>query len=57
MEHASKVTVNFDFMKPILIHENWMKVVLMGADYSKKGEGWIQWQKEGKLLISYALLS
>jgi len=57
LEHASKVTVNFDFMKPIVMNENWMKVALMDADYSKKGEGWIQWQKEGRLLISYALLS
>jgi hypothetical protein len=57
LEHASKVTVNFDFMQPILVNENWMKVALMDRDYSKKGEGWIQWKKDERLLISYALLS
>lgn len=55
--HASSVTIDFDFMKPILITESWAKVALLDTNYAKKGEGWIQWKKEGQLLISYSLLS
>ncbi|MEM1259364.1 MAG: hypothetical protein AAGH81_12595, partial [Bacteroidota bacterium] len=57
LENAAMVTIDFDFMKPILINESWAKVVLLDSDQTKKGEGWIQWKKDGQLLISYSLLS
>ena len=44
--HASLVTIDFDFMKPMLITESWAKVALLDANYNKKGEGWIQWRKK-----------
>ncbi|MEO0572360.1 MAG: hypothetical protein AAF039_11700 [Bacteroidota bacterium] len=57
LQNASMVNVSFDFMRPILINENWAKVTLLDSDQTKKGEGWIQWKKDDRLLISYSLLS
>ncbi len=57
LENASSVNISYDLMKPILINESWAKVALLDSNYSKKGEGWIQWKREGQLLVSYSLLS
>ena len=51
------ITSEFSFMKPIKIKNSWMYVELWNDDYTKSGNGWIQWQKDGKLMISYSLLS
>jgi hypothetical protein len=34
-----------------------MHVVLLNDDFKDLGKGWVQWQKDGELLISYSLLS
>ena len=35
----------------------WIKVELIDENYNSLGQGWIKWREEGKLLISYSLLS
>ncbi|QQS35952.1 MAG: hypothetical protein IPM56_17195 [Ignavibacteriales bacterium] len=47
----------YSIMSPVLVKDNWIKVILYDDDLNKKGEGWIQWHEDGKLLVSYSLLS
>ena len=47
----------YEFMKPIRIKGEWMEVILMDSGYNKTGKGWIQWTRDGKLLVLYNLLS
>ncbi len=55
--HAGEVNTEFQFMNPIFIKNNWMLVLLVDDNYRTVGKGWIQWKKDGKLLITYSLLS
>ena len=55
--HASEVlTKDYEFMKPLLIKDNWLWVSLMDNDFNSTGEGWIRWASDEKLLVSYSLL-
>jgi len=57
LNYAGQVTLDFEFMKPLQIQNDWMEVELQNSDFQKVGEGWIQWRDEEKLLIKYSLLS
>ena len=57
LDHAGKVLTKYDFMKPIRVNHNWMYVKLLNDGYKEVGKGWVKWQKDGKLLIRYKLLS
>lgn len=54
---SSNVLVDYQFIKPIRIKEDWAEVILLGENFQKVGKGWIQWRKDKKLLIKYNLLS
>lgn len=47
----------YQFMRPIKIKNEWMEVLLLNDGFKKVGKGWIQWQRNNKLLILYNLLS
>lgn len=47
----------FSFLSPVMIKENWLKVKLFDDNLIEVGEAWLQWCTDGKLLISYSLLS
>jgi len=51
------VDVEYSFMKPILIEQNWAYVKLVDDSLKEKGKGWIVWKDKGELLVSYSLLS
>ncbi len=55
--HAGISSVKYSFMKPLRIQSDWMEVELVDSDYNKKGKGWIQWKRNGKLLINYNFLN
>lgn len=57
LSHASSVNGDYEFLRPINIREHWMQVELLNGDFQKTGQGWIQWKKDGQLLITYSLLS
>ena len=57
MDHAGKVTIDFSYMQPLLVEEDWMFVKLVNDNLIEQGKGWILWKKEGKLLVRYSLLS
>lgn len=48
---------DFSIMSPVQVKNNWIKVILYDDDFNHLGEAWIQWHTDGKLLISYSLLS
>jgi hypothetical protein len=44
-------------MRPLKIQYDWMFVTLIDDDFEEVGKGWIRWQKDGNMLITYNLLS
>ncbi len=57
LSHASIVNGDYEFLRPINIRQHWMQVEMLNGDFQKTGQGWIQWKKDGQLLITYSLLS
>ncbi|HMQ67812.1 MAG TPA: hypothetical protein PKA90_02710 [Ignavibacteria bacterium] len=57
LDYAGEVNIKHDFLKPVLIQDEWMSVELYDENYTLLGKGWIQWKDDNKLLISYSLLS
>ena len=56
--HASEVMTNeYEFLVPVMIKDSWLKVRLVNNDFDTVGEAWLQWHSEGRLLITYSLLS
>jgi len=48
---------NYSFLQPVMIKDSWVKVNLLDNDFNKTGEAWLRWYADGRLLISYSLLS
>ena len=57
VDHGSEVITKYELMRPILIQNEWMQVELYDDSYKVVDKGWIKWRADGKLLISYSLLS
>lgn len=57
LSHAGLVSTSYSFLKPVRIAEQWIQVELLDDNFESHGTGWIKWQEDGKLLISYSLLS
>lgn len=47
----------YEWMIPVLVNENWLKVILRDKDMRVIGEGWLRWRNDKNLLIRYSLLS
>jgi hypothetical protein len=58
LKHASKIMIEkYEILTPVIIKANWLLVNLIDKDFHIIGEGWIEWQRDGKFIISYSLLS
>ena len=57
LDHAGTIATSYSFMRPVKIQNDWMYVELMDDNFNKKGNGWIRWTKNSKMLITYNLLS
>lgn len=57
LDYAGEVNIKYEFLAPVLIQDEWMMVNLIDDNYTKLGQGWIQWKDNDKLLITYSLLS
>jgi len=57
LNHAGTVSTTYSFMKPLQIRNEWMHVALLNDDFRTVGKGWVRWRKNGRLLITYSLLS
>ncbi|MFZ1806759.1 MAG: hypothetical protein WAU36_06045 [Cyclobacteriaceae bacterium] len=47
----------YEWMIPVLVNENWLKVSLRDKDMRVVGEAWLHWRSDKNLLIKYSLLS
>jgi hypothetical protein len=56
-EAAGTNNTPYDFMQPLQIKGDWMYVLLVDQDFNKTGKGWIQWKRDGKLMVRFNLLS
>lgn len=54
---AGTIATPYSFFRPIKIENEWMYVELQDNGFKEVAKGWIRWQKDGKLLITYSLLS
>lgn len=54
---SSEIAIAYQFMRPVQINGEWIKVILMDDNLKNVGKGWIQWKECGKLLVTYNLLS
>jgi len=57
LNHAGIVKQSYNFMQPLKINQDWMYVLLLNDDFETIGNGWIKWNDNGNLLITYSLLS
>jgi len=57
LSHAGIVNTSCSFMRPLKVKQDWMYVLLLNDSFDTVGKGWIKWIKDGKLLITYSLLS
>ncbi|MAP56097.1 MAG: hypothetical protein CL605_14490 [Altibacter sp.] len=56
-EASGVIQTSYAFMRPIRVKNDWMEVVLLDDGFQTVGKGWIQWKRDGKLLINFNLLS
>jgi len=57
LDYAGENNTPYEFMRPLKVQGHWMHVELWNHDYKAVGRGWIQWKRDGKLLILYNMLS
>ncbi|MFQ5584939.1 MAG: hypothetical protein ACE5GL_10930 [Calditrichia bacterium] len=57
LSHAGIISAQYSFLKPLQISNQWMQVELLDVNLKSHGKGWIKWQENGKLLITYSLFS
>ncbi|MDP2692092.1 MAG: hypothetical protein Q8O88_00450 [bacterium] len=56
-ENSGEVNTPHEFMRAVQIKDEWMQVLLLDSNFKTVGKGWIQWKRNGKLLVMYNLLS
>ncbi|MCB0464403.1 MAG: hypothetical protein KDC78_01835 [Aequorivita sp.] len=56
-EASGEINIPHEFMRAIQIKDEWMQVLLLDGDFKTVGKGWIQWERNGKLIVRYNLLS
>ena len=57
LDHASESTIPYEFLRPVGIRHSWIEVKLLDKDFKEKGSGWIKWQEDEELLITWSLFS
>ena len=57
LDHAGENNAPYEFMRPLKVQNHWMHVEFWNSDFKAVGNGWIQWKRDGKLLILYNMLS
>lgn len=55
--NSGDVQLPYEFMRPVKINGDWAEVLLLNGNFQKEGMGWIQWKRDGKLLIRFNLFS
>lgn len=56
-EHAGEIAIEYAFIQPLMVHEEWLYGKFVDEQLKEKGKGWIRWRKGNKLYINYSLFS
>jgi len=56
-EASGEVNIPHQYMRAIQVKGEWLQVLLLDGGFITVGKGWIQWKRNGKLLITLNLLS
>lgn len=56
-QESEPITLNYQFMKPIKIKNDWAEVFLLDEQFQNIGKGWILWKRDNKLLVRFNLFS
>lgn len=56
-EHAGEIAIEYAFIQPLMVHEEWLYGKFVDEQLKEKGKGWIMWRKGNKLYINYSLFS
>lgn len=57
LDYAGETRLEYEFLRPVAIRADWVKVELKNSDLKTIGEGWVKWRENGRLLVRYSLLS
>lgn len=57
LDHAGDLSKKGSFYRAIEVRNEWLRVEILDEKFKKQGMGWLRWRKNGKLLITYDLLS
>ncbi|MDN3690645.1 hypothetical protein [Cyclobacterium jeungdonense] len=55
-ENADEVRSEFAFLQAAAKGQ-WLKVTLLDKDFKPLGSGWIRWEKENQILVTFSLFS
>jgi hypothetical protein len=57
LENASANPTAYEFLQPIAVRGDWLKVNLTDRDFSILDQGWIKWKSDKQLIVRYNLFS
>jgi len=57
LENAAANLTAYEFLQPIAVRGDWLKVNLTDGDFSILDQGWIKWRSDDELLVRYNLFS
>lgn len=56
-EDADEVRTEYVFLQAAAVRGQWLNVTLLDKDFKPLGNGWIRWEKENQMLVTYSLFS
>ncbi|WP_162418683.1 hypothetical protein [Cyclobacterium roseum] len=56
-ENADEVRTEFVFLQAAAVKGQWLNVTLLDQDFNPLGNGWIRWEKENQIQVTYSLFS
>ena len=56
-EQAGEIAIEYEFIQPLIVNEEWLYGKFVDGQLKEKGKGWIRWRKGNKLYINYSLFS
>jgi hypothetical protein len=56
-EQAGEIAIEYAFIQPLIVNEEWLYGKFVDVQLKEKGKGWIRWRKGNKLYINYSLFS
>ncbi|GEO23616.1 hypothetical protein CQA01_41500 [Cyclobacterium qasimii] len=57
LDNASENVKAYEFLQPIAVRGDWLKVNLTDSNFATLDQGWIKWKSGDRLIIRYSLFS